>query len=69
MEKLEENDITYFYHRHVVIVITAVTTISLPPVSLKRRGQFFRHAGVHCKILKCRDILTERLGIMYVRNI
>jgi hypothetical protein len=32
MEKLAENDLTYVYHRHVVIVVTAVTTISLPPV-------------------------------------
>jgi hypothetical protein len=29
MEKLAENDLTYFYLRHVVIVVTAVTTISL----------------------------------------
>jgi hypothetical protein len=34
MEKLAENDLTYFYLRHVVIVVTAVTTISLPPVNL-----------------------------------
>jgi hypothetical protein len=33
MEKLAENDLAYFYHRHVVIVVTAVTTISLPPVT------------------------------------
>ena len=32
MEKLAENDPTYFYLRHVVIVLTAVTTISLSPV-------------------------------------
>jgi hypothetical protein len=32
MNKLAENDRTYFYHRHVVIVVTAVTTISLTPV-------------------------------------
>jgi hypothetical protein len=32
MEKLAENNPTYVYLRHVVIVITAVTTISLPPV-------------------------------------
>ena len=31
MEKLAENDPTYFYLRHVVIVVTAVTTISLMP--------------------------------------
>ena len=31
MEKLAENDLTYFYLHHVVIVVTAVTTISLPP--------------------------------------
>ena len=31
MEKLAENDLTYFYLRHVVIVVTAVTTISLMP--------------------------------------
>jgi hypothetical protein len=32
MEKLAENVLTYFYLRHVVIVVTAVTTISLTPV-------------------------------------
>jgi hypothetical protein len=32
MEKLAENDLAYFYHSHVVIVVTAVTTISLTPV-------------------------------------
>jgi hypothetical protein len=32
MEKLAENDLTYFYLRHVVIIVTAVTTISLTPV-------------------------------------
>ena len=34
MEKLAENDLTYFYLRHVVIVVTAVNTISLPPVKV-----------------------------------
>jgi len=34
MEKLAENDLTYFYLRHVVIVVSAVATISLPPVIL-----------------------------------
>jgi hypothetical protein len=34
MEKLAENDLTYFYLRHVVIVVTAVTTINLTPVKL-----------------------------------
>jgi hypothetical protein len=29
MEKLAENDLTYFYLRHVVVVVTTVTTISL----------------------------------------
>ena len=38
MEKLAENDITYFYLRHVVIVVTAVTTINLPPW-LRRKGK------------------------------
>jgi hypothetical protein len=32
MEKLAENDLTYFYLRHAVIVVTAVTTISLSPL-------------------------------------
>ena len=32
MEKLAENDLTYFYLRHVVIVVAAITTISLMPV-------------------------------------
>jgi hypothetical protein len=32
MEKLAENDLTYFYLRHVVIVVTAVTMMSLAPV-------------------------------------
>ena len=34
MEKLAENDLNYFYLHHVVIVVTAITTISLPPVVL-----------------------------------
>jgi hypothetical protein len=33
MDKLAENDLTYFCHRYVVIVVTAVITISLPPVN------------------------------------
>jgi len=36
MEKFAENDLTYFYLRHVVIVVTAVTTISLLPVDVDR---------------------------------
>ena len=32
MEKLAENDLAYFYLRHVAIIVTAVTMISLPPV-------------------------------------
>ena len=32
MEKLAENDVTYFYLSHVVIIVTAVTMISLTPV-------------------------------------
>jgi hypothetical protein len=32
MEKLAENNLTYFYLSHVVIVVTAVTTINLTPV-------------------------------------
>ena len=38
MEKLAENDLTYFYLHHVVIVVTAVTTISLPPVTVVDPG-------------------------------
>jgi hypothetical protein len=34
MEKLAENDLAYFYLRHVVIVVTAITTISLLPVMI-----------------------------------
>jgi hypothetical protein len=33
MEKLAENDLAYFYLRHVVIVETAVVTISLTLVT------------------------------------
>jgi hypothetical protein len=32
MEKLAENDLAYFYLCHVVIIVTAVTTISLMPL-------------------------------------
>ena len=32
MEKLAENDLTYFYFRHVVIVVSAITRISLTSV-------------------------------------
>ena len=38
MEKLAENDLTYFYLRHVVIVVTAVSTFSLPPVIMSSDG-------------------------------
>jgi hypothetical protein len=31
-QKLAENNLTYFYLSHVVIVVTAVTTINLTPV-------------------------------------
>jgi len=41
MEKLAENDHTYFYLRHVVIVVTAVTTISLTPVSIQHLAIWF----------------------------
>jgi uncharacterized ubiquitin-like protein YukD len=37
LEKLAENDLTYFYLRHVVIVVTAVATISLPPVLMGKQ--------------------------------
>ena len=36
MEKLAENDLTYFYLRHAVIVVATVTTISLTPVTIIR---------------------------------
>jgi hypothetical protein len=39
MEKLAENDLTYSYLRHVVIVVPAVTTISLTPVILLNLGR------------------------------
>jgi len=32
MKKLAENDLTYFYLRHVVVVVTAVNTNSLTPL-------------------------------------
>jgi len=41
MEKLAENDLTYFYLCHVVIVVTAVTMISLTPVILGRKEMKF----------------------------
>jgi hypothetical protein len=41
MEKLAENDLPYFYLRHVVIVVTAVTTTSLTPVQLIEYNQNF----------------------------
>jgi hypothetical protein len=45
MEKLTENDLTYFYLRHVVIVVTTVTTISLPPVNFIKNFEtgYVRH--------------------------
>jgi hypothetical protein len=53
MKKLAENDLTYFYLRHVVIVVTAVETISLPPVimhllffpNLPKRSLDYRERG------------------------
>jgi hypothetical protein len=40
MKKLAESDLTHFYLRHVVIIVTAVTMISLSPVNTmaKRKG-------------------------------
>jgi len=45
MEKLAENDLTYFYLRHVVIVVTAITTISLPSVNFFKNFEtgYVRH--------------------------
>jgi hypothetical protein len=54
MDKLAENDLTYFYLRHVVIVVTAVTTISLPPVNnidiyLALTAWYVNHFNELCK--------------------
>jgi hypothetical protein len=35
MEKLSDNNLTYIYLRHIVIVVTADTTINLTPVTNK----------------------------------
>ena len=55
MDKLAENDLTYFYLRHVVIVVTAVTTISLPPVNnidiyLALTAWYVNHFNELCKL-------------------
>jgi hypothetical protein len=49
MEKLPENDLTYSYLRHVVIVVTAVTTISLTPScgTVALYGPFFFFLADH----------------------
>jgi hypothetical protein len=46
MEKLAENDLTYFYLCHVVIVVTAVTTISLPPVCIAVEDPIINRGGL-----------------------
>jgi uncharacterized membrane protein len=40
MEKFAEIDLTHLYLRHVVIVVTVVTTISLPSVNFKIKKNF-----------------------------
>ena len=47
MEKLAENDLTYFYPRHVVIVEIAVVTISLTPVTNIQ----YKHTSINFAIL------------------
>jgi hypothetical protein len=52
MEKLTENDLTYFYLRHVVIVVTSVTTISLPPVKVRQSTGILGRRQLHKTIGK-----------------
>jgi hypothetical protein len=43
MEKLAENDLTYFYLRHVVFVVIAVTTISFTAGNRhKQNSRFYK---------------------------
>jgi hypothetical protein len=44
MEKLAENYLTYFYLRHVVMVVTAVTTISLTVVDIGNSLEYYLNA-------------------------
>ena len=55
MEKLAENDLTYFYLRHVAIVVTAVTTISLTAVKWKDKQFEFDFIG-NRKFTSCYNI-------------
>jgi hypothetical protein len=41
MEKLAEYDLTYFFLRHVVMVVTAVTTISLTVVDIGNSLEYY----------------------------
>jgi len=65
MEKLAENDLTYFYLRHVVIVVTAVATISLPPV-IDASYQVSLHLakGFQRRRLKCEKLKDDRHQVM-----
>ena len=57
MEKLAENDLTYFYHRHVVIVVTAVTTISFPPMNMEGVRKVSEY-NKYCTLQTFSDILV-----------
>jgi len=61
MEKLAENDLTYFYLRHVVIVVTAVTTISLTPVNIVN---CFIYIYTYCFWYKTKQNKTKKLESM-----
>jgi len=67
MEKLAENDLTYFYLPHVVIVVAAVTTISLTPVlkgSLKNTMNGFTKKSIHHSM---RLELVEKMYQKYIQ--
>jgi hypothetical protein len=66
MKKLAENDLTYFYLRHVVIVVTAVETISLPPVIMHLLFLMFRRHHEHLNREKYTICLTAQSFMDYI---
>ena len=73
MEKLAENDLTYFYLRHVVIVVTAFTPIILPPViytiivsgsvNLNNKLLLLSGRNIWCPCEKCQEIKMCTINI------
>ena len=65
MEKLAENDLTYFYLRHVVIVVTTVTTISLTSVN----GTISYIYIIEGNYVRMKFIKENNVGYVYISGV